>query len=48
MMRPGDHSYANCRECGHARLVRVLNGEGVCPWCTLTVILSQPNPMLSR
>jgi hypothetical protein len=40
--------YANCAECGQARQRRVLDERGVCPWCTLTVILSAPNPYLER
>jgi hypothetical protein len=40
--------YANCAQCGQARLKRVLNADGVCPWCLLRVILTVPNPYLKR
>jgi hypothetical protein len=36
----------NCAECGQARPKRSLNAEGVCSWCTLTVILNKPNPAI--
>jgi hypothetical protein len=40
--------YANCVQCGQARLRRVLNLDGVCPWCTLTVILCASNPVFEE
>lgn len=42
------HEWANCVECGQARQKRVLNADGVCPWCTLTVILCAPNPIFEK
>jgi hypothetical protein len=37
---------ANCRDCGQARHVRVLNQDNVCPWCLLAYVLMTPNPYL--
>ena len=39
--------YANCAECGEARQRRTLSKDGLCAWCTLTVILTKRNPLLS-
>jgi hypothetical protein len=44
----GEREYANCAECGQARHRHVLNEYGVCPWCTLTVILCGSNPLLEK
>jgi hypothetical protein len=46
-MRAAD-GYANCAECKQARLAKVLNADGVCPWCLLSAILVAPNPLLHR
>lgn len=39
--------YANCIECMQAREKRVLDGDGVCVRCKLTVIKYIDNPELN-
>jgi hypothetical protein len=37
---------ANCKDCKQARDTRVLDENGVCPMCLLTVIKLPENPWL--
>lgn len=39
---------SNCAECGNAYAVHILNEEGVCPKCLLTVMEMPPNPIFSE
>lgn len=40
--------WANCAECKQARLVAVLNEDGVCPLCTMPVLRMPENPLFGE